>query len=358
MNRLNNILLTLLFLALALGQLQRLPGLPFYVHDLILGAILLVNRRRLILYRPVLWFGLAGIISLLGAGFRLPLNQVLTGSLYLVRFLVYSLIIGVKIDSKYLIGLSTALASFGLFQYLFIPDTRWLFNLNWDEHYYRLISTLYDPNFTAIMLVLGLILIYREYRHRYWLYGLHLAALLLTYSRSGYLALAAAILTTAVIKRQLKLILVIIMFLAALFFLPRPGGEGVKLERIQSIAQRFSNYRLGWQFWQMSPVIGLGFDTLRYYRDNQLSHSASGLDASLQLVLVTTGVAGLMVYLNLLLNLWRQSQWLKITMVALLVNSLFINSLFYPWVMLWLWSVIDQNDFRGGVPGAVGSHKV
>lgn len=331
----NKILLPLLFLSLAFGQLQRFG--PLYLHDFILALILLVNRPKL--SRPVLYFGFAGLVSLFLAAFRLPLAQVLVGSLYLWRFVAYSLLLDLKVDKKYLLFFSSAIAGFGLIQYLLIPDTRFLLSLNWDEHYYRLISTLFDPNFTGIILVLGLVLTYFSYPRSWRLYLLHLSALLLTYSRSSYLALFAAIAAIAVIKRKFSYILFIFLFLSSLFFLPRPGGEGVKLERLASVGLRLDNYRLGIKLWQRNPIFGLGFNTLRYFRDNQLSHSAPGLDASLLFVLVTSGVIGLAAYLNLLCSLWKKSLLLKVSLASLLVHSLFVNSLFYPFVMLWLFSL-------------------
>ena len=345
--RLNKILVPLLFTAMAFGELQRLPGLPLYLHDLILAGLLVANFRRLKFYRPILWFSLAAVISLIGASFRMPLNQVLIGSLYLARFLVYSLLINLAIKPIYLIGYSSAIAGLGLVQYLSVPDTRWLFALNWDEHYYRLLSTLFDPNFTGIILVLGLVLIYfylpaQAGRPKiWWLYGLHLAALWLTYSRSSYLALFAAVAAIIVLKKKFKLILFAVIFAVSLLLLPRPGGEGVKLERIMSVKQRLSNYQLGLEFWRQSPVFGLGFNTLRYFRDNPASHSASGLDSSLIFVLATGGIVGLIAYLNLLRSLWQTSLVMKVTLAALLVHSLFVNSLFYSFTLIWLWSVVD-----------------
>lgn len=330
----NKVLLPLLFLSLSLGQLQRLG--PVYLHDLILGIILLANFRRLKLPKAFIGFGLTGLISLIAAAFRLPLPVVLSGSLYLLRFLAYSLILNLKIDRRYLLFFSAAVAALGLIQYLLVPDTRWLAAAGWDDHYYRLISTLLDPNFTGIILVLGLVLTYFSYPRSWRLYLLHLTALLLTYSRSSYLALFAAITAIAVIKRKFRYILFILLFLSFLYLLPRPGGEGVKLERLTSAKQRLSNYRLGAELWRQSPVFGLGFNTLRYFRDNPASRSAPGLDSSLIFVLATTGVVGLLAYLNLLRSLWQKNRLLRVSLVALLVHSLFVNSLFYPFALIWL----------------------
>jgi len=331
----NKVLLFLLFVSMALGEFQRLPGRPLYFHDLVLVTLLLVNYRRLKFFRPVLWFGLAGLVSLIFSGFQ-------PGGLYLVRFLAYSLLINLKIDKKYLLFFSSAIAVFGLIQYLLVPDTRFLAALNWDDHYYRLLSTLLDPNFTGIILVLGLILVYFYRPKTWWLYGLHLAALLLTYSRSSYLALVVSALYLAWFKQKLKLFFLGFSVLGlVLLLLPRPGGDGVKLERLFSVKQRLDNYREGVSLWQSRPVFGLGFNTLRYYRHDPVSHAAGGLDSSLLFVLATTGVVGLIAYVNLLRSLWQKSLLLRLSLVALLVHSLFVNSLFYPFTMIWLWSVVD-----------------
>ena len=322
----------LLFTAMAFGELQRWG--KFYFHDFLLIVILLVNFKKLKLFRPVIWFGLAGLASLIFSGFQ-------PGGGYLARFLTYSLLISLAVKPLYLIWFSSLIAGFGLLQYWLVPDTRWLLSLNWDEHYYRLLSTLFDPNFTGIILVLGLVLIYFYRQKSGWLYGLHLAALLLTYSRSSYLALLAVAFYLALIKKKLKLILFIILFLFSLLLLPRPGGEGVKLERLFSIEQRFDSYREGISLWQKSPLFGLGFNTLRYYRQDSVSHAAAGVDSSLIFILATTGVVGLLTYLNLLKALWWKSLPIRVSLVALLVHSLFVNSLFYSFTLIWLFSLVS-----------------
>lgn len=325
----NKILFPLLFLSMAFGQLQRFG--PIYLHDLILAVILLVNRPKI--SRPVLYFALAAFVSLIFSGFK-------PGGEYLVRFLAYSLLLGLKVERRYLLFFSGAIAGLGWLQYLLLPDTRFLLALNWDDHYYRLISTLFDPNFTGIVLVLGLVLVYFSYPRSWWLYLLHLSALLLTYSRSSYLALLAVAVAIAWMQKKFKLLLLtVFILLIAVPFLPRPGGEGVKLERLFSIEQRLDSYREGISLWQKGPVFGLGFNTLRYYRGDPDSHAAAGLDSSLLFVLATTGAVGLLAYLNLLRFLWQKSLLLRVSLVALLAHSLFVNSLFYPFVMIWLFSL-------------------
>jgi len=189
-------------------------------------------------------------------------------------------------------------------------------------------------------LVLALILL-PSLNSPWWLYSLFLLPLLLTYSRSSYLSLLAAAITTVILKTKHKIFLIISLFLLiTLPFLPRPGGEGVKLERRFSITQKVANYREGIVIFKQSPIFGTGFNTLRFYRNDQTSHAAAGLDSSLLFVLTTTGVIGFLAYLNLLKHLWQTSDILKISLSALLIHSLFSNSLFYPYTMIWLWALL------------------
>ncbi|MEK7622675.1 MAG: O-antigen ligase family protein [Patescibacteria group bacterium] len=331
----NKILIPLLFLTLALGQLQRLPGGLIYAHDLIIILLLLLNYSQLKFSRPWLIFVLSAIFSLFLAAFKLPFPNILLASLYLFRFISYTALISLSINWQWLLYLSTSIAGLGLVQYAFIPDTRFLAQLGWDDHYYRLISVLFDPNFTGLILVLGLILIYFNRPRSWWLYAIHLLALLLTYSRSSYLALLAAGLYLAIVNKKLKFFLLGFSALClVLFLLPRPGGDGVKLERTFSIIQRWENYQAGFKLWQQ-PIFGLGFNTLRYYNQDYLSHASAGQDSSLLFVAVTTGLVGLTAYLFWLKSIFSRSLVLKVSLVAILIHSLFQNSLFYPWVLIW-----------------------
>lgn len=338
--KLTKILIYLLFFILPFGQLERLPGLPVYLHDLVILLLIILNFKFLPLSRPIQLFAAACLLSLIVNLFRFRFPDLLFSSLYLARWLAYACLLPIyqhnKLNLKPLLKyLCLALAILGLLQYLVIPDTRFLASLNWDDHYYRLISTVFDPNYLGLIFVLGLILFNLQILPSLIL----LIALLLTYSRSSYLSLAAVIFFLVVFKKKFKYLWLILIF-ALLPVLPRPGGEGVKLERVFSINQRLANYREGLQLIKVSPVFGLGFNTLRYYRQDFVSHAASGLDSSLLFVLATTGVIGLLAYLNWVKNLWQTSLLVKLSLVAILVHSLFQNSLFYPLIMIWLWSIV------------------
>ena len=367
------LLIYALFLVLPFGQLERLPqpypGVNLYLHDLIIAALVCfwaITRLKKLkpppLARPLLWFVAAALFSLLPALFRHPPNQILVGSLYLLRFVFYAglyfvfsdpaLVKNLKLKPANLLLVSgLTLVGLGLFQYLFFPDVRFLAASGWDDHFYRVISPLFDPNFTGLIYLFALILLFfHQKKLQPLVYSSAAAAvligLLLTYSRSSYLALLAAAAVYSIIKRKSRVFLVVAScVLLAFLLLPRPGGEGVNLLRTFSIGQRLTNYRQGLTLWSQYPVLGAGFNLVRYQPaavtdpGRDLSHAAAGYDASLIFVLATTGLIGLAAYLNLLAKAFRLSPLAQVSLVAALTHSLFINSLFYPWVMIWLWLI-------------------
>jgi len=348
--------------ALAFGQLGRLPGLPqtlnVYAFDVVILVLILVwllassfggpqvKLRFDGVKRAALYFAAAALASWMAVRPEFPLNEWLAGGAYLARWLLYFGLYLVYTDPRvkklklplkqYLTGLALALGVIGLIQYLVLPDTRWLFFSGWDDHYYRAIGSLGDPSFLGLMLLLGLIL------SRQWFL---LITLFLTYSRSTYLAVVAVMIAAASFKRAWRMLAVGLLALAVVLpLLPRPGGEGVNLLRLFSIEQRFDNYREGIALWSRSPLLGVGFNMLRSVRGDFLSHAAAGLDNSFIFVAATAGFIGLMAYLNLLRRLCQSgSQILKLSLVAIIVHSLFQNSLFYPLVMIWLWLLVAIN---------------
>ena len=342
-------LLLLLILSLSFGQLGRLelaPGIVIYLHDLLVVLLLVfyLPRTKITsapLFRPILAFIAAAILSLIFSS--RPLSEIISGSLYLWRWLAYALVYFVarraanKPRLLRFLALS-GLAVTGLVQYVFAPDMRWLYNLGWDEHYYRLIGTFLDPNFTGIFLVLTLILLWPSR-----LVIFPLIALLLTYSRSSYLALLVTLIL--VLRHRIRLLFVTcILFLGILFLLPRPGGEGVKLERLYSLTNRLDSMKTGLQIFTAHPLTGVGFNLLRQHQANPTSHSGAGIDNSFLFILATTGIFGFTAYLWLLKKQFAiKLPATRYTLLAVLVHSLFNNTLFYPPVMLWFWLFLALN---------------
>jgi hypothetical protein len=293
-------------------------------------------------------------------------KQLISGGLYFLRLISYfTLAVSVwrLVQSQKklapllfhsLILVAAAAAGFGWLQYFFMADLRALAEYGWDDHLYRLTGSFLDPGYLSIILVFGfvatLLIFFQEKKKSYLgLLIFFLLTLAFTYARAGYLALGAALFFIVLIKKRVKILFLIAMsFLIFICALPRPGGVGVKLERVFSIQARLVNYQETLAIFKTSPIFGIGFNNLCLAKEKFLgqadysSHACFGLDASLGLVLATTGVIGLMIFLAMLLKV-RQNLAKNLygicflgCVVSLLIHSLFVNSLFYPWVMGWL----------------------
>lgn len=316
------------------------------------------------------WFVVIAIFSLVWQIGRFDFYQIAASSLYLVRFVFYSFLIVIFSQSRYvrwgyilLLVNGLGLATLGLFQLLLYPNLRNLSYLGWDSHQYRIFSTLLDPNFTGIILVLALFLGYwllEQRKHKnvqlnkivFWLLlGQTFLALLLTYSRGSYLAFLAGIFVWMLLKGKTKLfILTGALFIGLLFLLPKPGGEGVNLLRTISVEARWENNLEAVNLWRSSPLIGVGFNTLRFIRTEALSEdlarSGGGFHNSWLFLLATTGIIGFLTYLLVWQRIIKEKIKGKLftekntlvlaSLTAVAVHSFFDNSLFYPAVMFWV----------------------
>lgn len=365
------------FLLFPFGQILRLPislmGLSIVIQPIDLIAFLSLffvledlKRLNLRIKKEVVGISLFILFSILFSLSLYSFYELIQGLLYLSRLIIYSaffcfVYLQVQDDFKKrriyfqsLICVSFFTALFGWVQYFLYPDTRALYYFGWDDHLYRLISTFLDPGFTAIILTFGFILafcLYCEKKNRYLLIlpFFFLITLLFTYSRAGYLALFAGSLSLGVLTKKVKpLFGYILIFMLFLFLLPRPGGEGVRLERTASIYERVSNYQKVFSIWKSTPLFGVGYNNLCLIsrtvdtKVDTLSHSCSGSDSSVLLLLSTFGLVGFFILLSLIFRLLRgvntnlYGKAFISCVISLLVHSQFVNSLFYPWVFTFM----------------------
>lgn len=353
------------------------PGINIYLSDFfigLIGIICLINIRSFkgLIFQNLtlnyfLLFTSVSLLSLILSPLNLTFNEKIISLLYLVRFSVYfSLfpstiyLIRSKIITKdkiitLLIISGFLLAVFGWLQYFLYPDLRNLYYLGWDPHFKRIFGTLFDPNFLGLFLVMTLILhMQKKQSVTNWIWrGFLFVTLLFTYSRGSYLSLIVALFGYSILKRKIKVILfVILIFLFTLPLLPRPPGESAKLERMFSVTERLNNWREGFNLFLRYPVLGVGFNTVRFAKsefgiiqDNLTeSHSGAGFDNSFIFVLSTTGVIGLLSYLVLIGSIYRKMDvTCRVVILAIITHSMFVNSLFLPWVMTWLWILTGIN---------------
>ena len=377
------VVLTALGLGLIGGQLTSLPLFANARITLLDISVLIVllygayqsRKKRFIPphWAPILSFAAVALISLAATWGHVPTYVVGGGLLYVFRWIVYAALYWVSASAvipaaswfALLIGSSVAIGLIGMLQYVWYPDLRNLYYLGWDPHYQRLFSTLLDPNFTGILLGMAAIMLLSvmgKGKSSAWkLAGLSVTvvSLILTYSRSSIAAFAVGLVVLGIVtKRTMLIIGVTVLLVIGLVLAPRTG-EGQNLFRTVSSYARLGNAERGLSLIREKPVMGHGFNILRFIAAERSwidertapSRAGNGLDASLLFVGATTGIVGIAVYGWLLVSFIRLglsgikakpavrtvAAGYLASCAALLVHSLFINSLFYPWVLVWMW---------------------
>jgi len=320
---------SLIFL-LPFGQLIKLPlnilQINIYATDIIIvfllifwGLSLLKRQKKLVFSkfgRPIVAFMTVSSFSLILAFPNYSTNELFISSLYFLRWVSYAglfffIISNFSSSNSFkkskavynLLIVTIAFSAFlGLLQYFVIPDVSSLAGLDWDPHYFRLIGTFLDPGYSGFIYLIGLILILAKDKKSLLSYEYPIFFIL-------YLAYFTVLLITAWFKKSKQfLLLSIIILMTSIALLPRPGGEGVRLERTSTATARINNWQQSLDLITKKPVFGYGFNTLRYTQRDlgflaeeswKQSHSGAGLDSSFLYILSTTGVFGFIVYLTM-----------------------------------------------------------
>lgn len=359
--RISRVLLVLIVLVLPLGQLERGFPFPIYVHEILMIFFLLVSLNWLRLSEQVGRFfkeqkWLVVFTGILGISFVTSLikGSSVGGGLYWIRWGIYAsfgMVLWDMVKKELLIStkgllayLMTMLLVFGWIQYIFMPDVRFLALLGWDDHYYRMVGTLFDPNFLGLMVVLFFIWRVKT-RNKVWrllLIGFCLLSLAATYSRASWLALimlAGAYSLSK--KRLLPLLLVVAAITGFVVVLPKPGGEGVNVLRQYSILTRMESLARGWEVIKDNPVLGIGFNQYASMVKTEGRYGATYLpkspDNSLIFVGVTAGILGIVSFGLMITGWWKMfsDPVRRLSLVAILIHGMANNSFFYPTVLMW-----------------------
>ena len=345
----------LLFISLLAGQLGRIQitsDIAIYFHDTVIFCYLLlhVQFKKVEFAKALLLVFVVCLVSLIANFSRFELSEIAVGLLYLLRFCMYTSVFFLVLQSKktqshwfhwlYFLGVGYAVT--GFFQLLLYPNLRNISYLGWDPHYYRLFSTLFDPNFVGGIIVLCLFLgfyLLTITKSKFLVFITQLVlliALLLTYSRSSFVALIVGLIVYIVLtKKWIYIIFLVLIPLVVLFF-PSIGGISTDIGRMWSIIARLDNSKEALNLFIHYPIFGNGFAMQR-------------IDSSILFILVTTGVIGIVAFTNLGIHLIRSGfcitkQPLKAVyfsiLTALIIHSIFVNSLFYPQILIWFWIFI------------------
>jgi len=291
------------------------------------------------------------------------------GGLYLIRIIVYGCFFYIvyflskpnlsELIKNVWIKVAVVFSLVGFIQLIWFPDFYHLSLLGFDPHIGRLTSSFLDPNFAGVFIALVLVVVVWNFHKNPLVYslifGLLFLALMLTFSRTGYLVFLTEFLIIGVLKSRKIMLIGILLFLTTLMMIPRISERivgGLKVDVTAS--ERLTSWQDGIEIWKLSPIYGVGYNNLRFYQ-NQLQNtkttsfnggrSGAGIDSSWLLILATTGLIGFLIFvffwLYLAYRLISHQQYYPLAMVlGLFVGSWFINALFYPAILVLILSII------------------
>lgn len=315
---------------------------------------------------PVALFVLSGLFSLIISNLHLSLNEFLISFSYMLRWVAYAGVFFVVCDfdkdfkkkiSKLLIIVGSIIVVLGYLQYFFYSSLKNLFYSGWDEHMYRMFSVFLDPNFAGAFFVLFFLFLtnlFFKKKNKFigLLILLTLGAIFLTFSRSALIMLSvSSSLLFILINKKIWIGLLLGITLLVLVISSRYFNvENINLFRIVSTEARIETSRNAIKIIQDHPIFGVGFNAYRYAQLNYgfrqdkakvVSHADSGADNSILFILATTGIVGFLFYSFLWIRILKNYNVLVVaSVIGVLIDSLFVNSLFYTYIMFWLWVII------------------
>lgn len=319
-------------------------------------------------------------ISLLVNRESVTASELQTGALYAIRWVEYLFVLWMGFEyvrtqaraRRYLVLLMWSgiiLSMLGFIQLRLFPDFSFMVPQGWDPHVGRLLSTWFDPNFLAgylallVTIALGIAVSKPFVEARWWWAAIAImtVAIVFTFSRSGYVALAAGAGFVTLMRARALFFLGILVFAAIVLLVPRVQERVVGIRSIDETAQlRLVSWSNAFSVIEDHPWTGVGYNLYSYvqvkygFLDTAKEHSASGSDSSLLTIWVTTGIFGLLAYLWLLAASLREAicawhakhldpTWkgfglgLTGALLGLFLHSLFVNSLVYPHMMQVAW---------------------
>lgn len=360
-----NILFYLTALLFSLGQLGRISlfgqQVNFYLYEVALtaGIFFFFCKYRFQpikdgwkKFRSIYVFLAVLFISLLIGLTKYTQFENLVGSLYFDRLCLYFIyffylhyhVLKNKSFSKtikngvFIIAVLTIILT--LIQYFLYPDLRNLFYQGWDPHLYRTFGVFFDTSIAAA--IFGIFFLTVNHPFVRIIYLIFIA---LSFSRSIYLGLSLTLIYLFIRQKQLKKIILFLLFFSALlFFIPKPSGEGVNLKRLYSIESRIEDYREGINLWIKKPILGYGYNRIRYIKNSDSLHSGATYNSSFLTILVSSGILGLISFIWVLWSLRKSNKIAPILLIFLSMISLFDNVLLHPFILFLLFTNLSDKQ--------------
>jgi hypothetical protein len=341
----------------SLGQLGRISlfgqQVNFYLYEIALVAsvffLFCKYRFQPIVdgwkkFRSIFIFLGVLIISLIVDLTKFTQFQNLVGLLYLYRLHLYFIyffylhyhVLKNKSFSKiikkgvFIIAALTIIST--LIQYFLYPDLRNLFYQGWDPHLYRTFGVFFDTSISAAIFGIFLLVVNQPF-----IKIIYLLLVALSFSRSIYLSLTITLIYLFIQQKQLKkIVFFLLIFIALIFVIPKPSGEGVNLKRLYSINSRGVDYIQGITLWKNKPLIGYGYNRIRYVKNSDSLHSGAGYSSSFLTILVSSGILGLISFIWVLWSLGKLNKFAPVLMIFVSIISLFDNVILHPFILFLL----------------------
>jgi len=360
----DSLLLSGIFISLLAGQFARIELINslanVYVHEFILLIFIISSVvqfglspiKSIIKSKATLTLLLIFLISFSLSFMEFTLMQNSIALLYCMRIVLYVLFgiyLFASIKSKKYIRVlvykliytfSILLLIATAIQYIFFPNFWSLYAFGWDPHLYRA-SAIYLDVFIAAA-IYGLLSLFWFSNKQKVLALFFVLALVLSFSRSAYVALALSMLYFFTTQKKWKELLIsLCLFTLIIIFVPKPFGEGGNLLRTGSINSRINDYKLGLTLWKKKPLFGFGYNRVRFAKEqlnlaliDDKSHSLSSFHSSFLIILVTTGSVGLISFLILVFTFLKRYPYMRVYALYIFSMSLFDNVLLHVLVML------------------------
>lgn len=330
--------------------------------------VLVRNKSKPAFYIKIFFiFFLISLFSWIVNIARFPASLMLPSFFYLLRLGLWTFFFWAFFDfykrgrvgeiEEIIAYLGLIISVFSLGQYLFLPDTRFLYYLGWDDHLYRAIGPFLDPSFNGLILVLTLIAslksFFKSKKPLFLITSVLITASTgLSFSRMSYALFVLSLFFISLMQKKFScFVLLLSIFSAVIFLSPKPTGEGVNLLRTSTTTAKAANYMNILSIIKENLFFGVGFNNLRAVllekgylsRDNwETRHSGAGADNSFLFVFATTGILGFLVYCYFWFHLVKNGIKPKASkscvlavfpvILCLIISAFFINSLFYPWI--------------------------
>lgn len=358
---------------LAIGSLAMLRAGSMRLNDVAISAIVFISIGALSAIAGVQRFGLSALE--------------LTASLaYLARWTVYfglyviiiNCVRGTPRDTERvwsaLEWTMLIIVAFGIAQAIFLPNFAFIVypdareSIDWDSQRHRLVSTILEPNIVSGM-ILAILLVQMARLAAgvpipLWKPVIMFSGLVMTLSRGGMLSFVVGCAVLVAIVGLSRRIARYGAVVAALLV--------ISLPKLIPFANQYSRFGISdasamarvmiWQrafaTWVDHPWFGIGFNTYGFVQERRgfvrMGGSSYSAEGGLLFIGVMTGIVGLFAYLAMLWFMLRRNRWAwrqptttphergiligtAAATVALLVHSIFVNSLLTPWVMEPLW---------------------